>query len=93
MTINNGIKNNYNLAPNSMKKRKIIKNSIKCNLCGDIIESKFRHHFVECSCGACFVDGGHAYQRIGFKEEGCYTDLSVIEEIDYIEERYKDMVF
>ena len=70
-----------------MTKRKIIKNSIKCNLCGDIIESKFRHHFVECSCGACFVDGGHAYQRIGFKEEGCYTDLSVIEEVTF---RYKD---
>lgn len=76
-----------------MTKRRIIKNSIQCNLCGDIIESKFRHHFVECRCGACFVDGGHAYQRIGFKEEGCYTDLSVIEEIDYIEERYKDMSF
>lgn len=76
-----------------MTKRKIIKNSIQCNLCGDIIESKFRHHFVECSCGACFVDGGHVYQRIGFKEEGCYTDLSVIEEIDYIEERYKNMSF
>lgn len=67
--------------------RKIIRNSIKCNLCGDIIESKFRHHFVECSCGACFVDGGHAYQRIGFKEEGCYTDLSVIKETPF---RYKD---
>ena len=73
-----------------MTKRKIIKNSIQCNLCGDIIESKFRHHYVECSCGACFVDGGHAYQRIGFKDEGCYTDLSVVEEIDCIEERYKN---
>ena len=70
-----------------MTKRKIIKNSIQCNLCGDIIESKFRHHFVECSCGTCFVDGGHAYQRIGFKEEDCYTDLSVIEEVTF---RYKD---
>ena len=76
-----------------MIRRKIIKNSIQCNLCGDIIESEFDHNLVECTCGACFVDGGHAYQRIGFKEEGCYTDLSVIEEIDYIEERYKDMVF
>ena len=70
-----------------MIKRKIIKNSIQCNICGDIIESKFRHHFVECSCGACFVDGGNAYQRIGCKEGGCYTDLSVIEEVPF---KYKD---
>ena len=59
--------------------QKIIKNSIQCNLCGDIIESKSVHDYVECSCGACYVDGGHDYQRIGFKEKGCYTDLSVIE--------------
>ena len=62
--------------------RKIIKNSIKCNLCGDIIESKFRHHYVECSCGACFVDGGQAYQRIGYKEVDSYTDLSLYEEAE-----------
>lgn len=62
--------------------RKIIKNSIKCNLCGDIIESKFRHHYVECSCGACFVDGGQAYQRIGYKENDSYTNLSLYEEVE-----------
>lgn len=62
--------------------RKIIKNSIKCNLCGDIIESKFRHHYVECSCGACFVDGGQAYQRIGYKEDNSYTNLSLYEEVE-----------
>ena len=70
-----------------MTKRKIIKNSIECKNCGDIIESKFDHNLVECRCGACFVDGGHAYQRIGRKEEGCYTDLSVIEEVPF---RYHD---
>lgn len=55
----------------------IIKNAIRCNICGDEIESKFRHHYVECKCGACFVDGGHDYLRHGYKEEGCYTDLSI----------------
>lgn len=74
-----------------MIKRKIIKNSIQCNLCDDTIESTFRHNYVECSCGACFIDGGHDYQRIGFTEEGCYTDLSIIEEIDCIEERLKSL--
>ena len=55
----------------------IIKNAIRCNICGDEIESKHRNDFVECSCGACAVDGGHDYLRRCFKEEGCYTDISV----------------
>lgn len=75
-----------------MMRRKVIKNSIQCNLCGDIIESTYRHDYVECSCRACFVDGRHDYQRIGFKEEGCYTNLSVYEEVDYIEENIRNGV-
>ena len=70
-----------------MMRRKVIKNSIQCNLCGDIIESKFRHNHDQCSCGACFVDGGRDYQRIGFAEEGCFTNLSVYEDVPF---RYKD---
>ena len=70
-----------------MTKRKLVKNAIQCNLCGDIIESTYRHDFVECSCKACFVDGGHDYQRIGFAEEGCFTNLSVYENVPF---RYKD---
>ncbi len=65
-----------------MTKRKIVKNVIQCNLCGDIIESKHRYDFVECSCKACFVDGGLEYQRIGFKEEGCFMNLSVYKDFD-----------
>ena len=53
----------------------IIKNAIRCNICDDEIESKHRHDFVECSCGACDVDGGHDYLRRYFKEEGCYTEI------------------
>lgn len=67
-------------------RRKVIKNSVRCNLCGDIIESTYRHDFVECSCRACFVDGGHDYQRIGYAEEGCFTNLSVYEDVLF---RYK----
>ena len=50
----------------------IIRNAIRCNICGDEIESKHRHDFVTCKCGACSVDGGHDYLRRCFKEEGCY---------------------
>lgn len=50
----------------------MIRNIAKCKKCGDIIESKHRHDFVLCSCGAIFVDGGHDYIRRGgdqFDEE------------------------
>lgn len=55
----------------------IIKNAIRCNICGDEIESTHRHDFVTCKCGAYAVDGGHDHLRRCFKEEGCYTDISV----------------
>lgn len=43
--------------------KKIIKNAIRCKLCGEVIESTDRHNYVECKCGACAVDGGHDYLR------------------------------
>ena len=43
---------------------KIIKNAIRCNLCGDEIESKRVHDFVWCKCHTCAVDGGHDYLNI-----------------------------
>ena len=46
-----------------MKTQIITKNKIRCKKCGDIIESKYRHNFVTCSCGACSVDGGLDYLR------------------------------
>lgn len=41
----------------------IVRNMIKCKKCGDVIESKSVLDFRTCSCGACSVDGGHAYLR------------------------------
>ena len=55
--------------------KKLIKNRIKCLKCGDIIESKSRHDWVQCTCGACYVDGGHDYMRIGGNKED-WEDLS-----------------
>ena len=59
---------------------KILKNAIRCNLCGDEIESTDRHDYVTCSCGACAVDGGHDYLLRSFKDKDCYIELSVVEE-------------
>lgn len=56
----------------------IIRNAIRCELCGDVIESVNRHDFVICSCGACAVDGGHDYLRRSSKSPSLYTDLSVV---------------
>lgn len=44
---------------------KIKRNAAQCYKCKDIIESKSVHDFVECKCGAIFVDGGHEYLRRG----------------------------
>lgn len=56
--------------------QKILVNKIKCKKCGDVIESKSRHDFKSCSCGAVSVDGGLDYiRRCG--EEDDYEELSV----------------
>lgn len=75
------IQNNRAAAPYDGYKgeeRVIIRNAIRCNICGDEIESKHVHSYVECKCGACAVDGGHDYLRRCYREKGCYTDISII---------------
>lgn len=61
-----------------LRSEKILKNSIQCKSCGDIIESKTVHDFVTCSCGRCSVDGGKEYLRRS-AEKGSYVDLSIVE--------------
>ena len=61
--------------------RRIVKNAIQCKLCGEIIESTYRHEYVQCKCGACAVDGVYDYLRRSFKEKDCYIDLSETMEI------------
>lgn len=65
----------------------IKKNSIKCNKCGDVIESKSVHDFQQCSCGACFCDGGHDYVRLGGEPED-YESLVEYDEVQgyYVED-------
>ena len=51
---------------------------IKCKKCGDVIESKSRHDFKSCSCGAVSVDGGLDYiRRCGEADD--YEELSVFD--------------
>lgn len=64
-------------------KRIILRNTIQCKHCGDVIESKYTHDYQECSCGMCAVDGGCEYLRRCYKNspEEDYIDLSETKEI------------
>ncbi len=55
----------------------IIVNAARCLECGDVIESKHRHDFKQCSCAALFVDGGTDYIRRGWKSPARFTNLNV----------------
>lgn len=81
----------------------MFKNKGKCKLCGDIIESKYRHDFVTCNCGALSLDGGLAYRRIlwrsgelsdimeDIQEEITQTDVQRIATVSSLErEREQD---
>jgi hypothetical protein len=53
----------------------IVQNAVNCLSCGDLIISKHRHDFVNCTCGAVWVDGGQDYlRRVGDFENA--VDLS-----------------
>lgn len=61
--------------------KKIISNKVKCNHCGDIIESKYHYDLVYCSCKSVYVDGGHDYLRRGTRPDCSFTELSEVEEV------------
>lgn len=43
--------------------------ALQCQDCGDIIYSRARHDFRNCTCGKIFVDGGFDYCRRGFTDK------------------------
>ena len=60
---------------------RILRNAIRCKICGSIIESKNVHDFQTCKCGAVSVDGGLAYiRRCGNIED--FDDLSIFSDED-----------
>ena len=63
--------------------KKLVRNAIRCKHCGDVVESKSVHDFEQCSCGACFADGGLEYLRRGFKTspDDDYEDLSEYKDV------------
>jgi len=67
----------------------IKRNALRCKYCGDVIESKHQHDFVECACKRCFVDGGLCYIRIGGEPHGyaVLTEIGTANEQEYEEWR------
>jgi len=60
---------------------KIVKNSIKCKHCGDVIESYYTHDFKFCSCGKVAVDGGRSYLKRSAQSLDDFEDMSVCEDV------------
>lgn len=63
-------------------KVRIIKNAAKCNYCGDVIESTYRHAYKTCRCGRVSVDGGHDYLRRCYASRDDFTEMSVTEPVE-----------
>ena len=63
--------------------------AFKCGKCGDIIFSRARHDFRECSCGGIFIDGGFDYRRWGGELASLAEDIEI--DVDATrEELFKD---
>lgn len=63
-----------------MNKARLILNRVQCNICDDIITSRYTHDFQFCKCKKTFVDGGLEYMRVGGED---YTDFSVWSNEDF----------
>lgn len=42
----------------------IMKNAVKCKVCGSHIRINTEYDYIPCACGAIAVDGGPEYVRI-----------------------------
>lgn len=54
---------------------------IKCLICNEIIELKYRYNLVSCKCKNCYVDGGQEYLHFG---ENNFSKILIIFD-DYTE--------
>ena len=55
-------------------------NKCQCARCLNIIESRHKHDFVQCKCGAIFTDGGTEYIRRGGEIENIIDMSETYEE-------------
>lgn len=62
----------------------IVRNEIKCNFCGDVIESNDTLDFKTCSCGKVSIEGGYDYLKRIAVEDTDYEELSILIDDEYI---------
>ena len=62
-------------------KKVLTRNAVKCLVCNSVLESKYRHNYMQCRCSnESAVDGGLDYQRVLAK------DLDLVENLcEYVE--------
>ena len=62
-------------------KKVLTRNAVKCLVCNSVLESRYRHNYVQCRCSnEAATDGGLVYQRILAK------DLDLVENLcEYVE--------
>lgn len=56
----------------------IIRNSGRCLLCNDEVESQHQHEMKSCACGNIFVDGGRIYRRTGMEAPNTFENTSIV---------------
>ena len=75
----------------------LVKNSVKCLACGEVLVSKHRHHYVQCKCPnqtAC--DGGLVYQRVLGEDLDLIENLAEYKEGEMVyseQEPFSDSLF
>lgn len=70
----------------------VLKSSIQCNNCKEILDSTHRHDYRVCKCGKCMIDGGVSYRRSFVNQPE--TNLSIVidlKTINLLEELNKDV--
>lgn len=80
-----------------MKFTKLTKNSAKCLICNDVLESKNRWDYVVCYCGNLHIDGGLDYLKRGATSYEMVQELSeerkfTLEELEKEKERILKML-
>ena len=68
--------------PVKSERRRLTRNAARCLRCNTAIESKSRHDFQRCACGAIFVDGGLTYPRFGWTDGEEFEPLEEWEEVE-----------